>query len=715
VTALTWYELSFPREVTYEVVVNAYRFLAAAGGVPVIFEAEGTAAGVTHRIALPRGRASSVAAQLRRHVAGLDLELVARTTFPARRAIAIGLSTKRRQLRADIAESAARSLLSALTHVASGERLLLQWFLVREQVPKSVPNKLRGIGAERLSAQLIFATLGHDDETDSELRNAIREKQSEFGWRGTGRIGVVARSRSRQRQLIRQVLGALRSAEAAGVGFRASSRRAAVIREVSSPWFATLYLNALELGAVSSWPIGATSELPVTHTGSVNLLPPAGTPVRGRILGDSIGSNPKPIALGTRDSLTHLHVIGPTGSGKSTLLCNLIVQDMEAGRGVVVIEPKGDLIEDVLARIPPDRVDDVVILDPNDLERPVGLNPLALHGASPELVADQVLGVLHSIYASSWGPRTSDILSNALLTLARSPRASLVALPLILTDSGFRRKLTRNLSDPIALGPFWEQFEAWSEAERAAAIAPSLNKLRPFLLRPELRGVLGQTDPRLQLREVFTERRILLVNLAKGLLGPESSALLGALVVSQLWQVILGRSKIAPERRHPVFLYVDEFQDYLKLPVDFADALAQSRGLGVGLVLAHQYLRQLDNSIRSAVLNNAQSRVAFRLGKEDAPVFAVTSAPSEDDFAELPPYEAYVRLMHGGAPSRWMSLRSRALPPVTSEPQRVRRRSAEAFGVPRAELEQAIRELLDEPHRDDARDIGRRRRNGGSL
>ncbi len=166
------------------------------------------------------------------------------------------------------------------------------------------------------------------------------------------------------------------------------------------------------------------------------------------------------------------------------------------------------------------------------------------------------------------------------MTLARLPSMSLAALPLLLTDAGFRRRVRAQVDDPIGLGPFWASFEAWSEAERTTAVAPSLNKLRPLLMRPELRAVIGQVKPRFDLRQVFTERKVLLVNLARGQLGPETAALLGSLIMSQLWQAILGRSAIAPERRHPVFIYVDEFQEYLRLPVDFADALAQARGLG---------------------------------------------------------------------------------------------------------------------------------------
>jgi hypothetical protein len=711
---LIWYEVHFPREVDESHLLQVFRLLATSGGTPLVLEVVGSTDGVTHRLGVMESRAGGLATQLRQAVPGLDLVSIERSAPTITRAVALKLSTKRRQLRVDNLSQSAVALLAALSHVGSNEELVLQWILTRPLVPTTVPTHFKQISYESFAAQVITAPLFGPSEVDPDLRKALRIKQSEAGWHGIGRLGVRAASRTRERQLIRQVLGALRTLEAPGVGFRVHSTSPKTITSAAIPWWAPLRLNALELAALSAWPSGPTVDLPVTRMPSTLLPPSRGTAQRGRIIGDATAPGiEQPVALSLHDSLRHLHVIGPTGSGKSTLLCNLIVQDMEQGRGVVVIEPKGDLIEDVLRRVPVSRLGDVVILDPTDTEMPIGLNPLAREGRSAELVADQLLGVFHSLYASSWGPRTSDILGSALLTLARTPAASLVSLPILLTDARYRKRITGAIDDPIALGPFWAQFEDWSQAERTSAIAPSMNKLRPFIMRPELRGVLSQTHPQFEIRDVFRNRKILLVNLAKGQLGPESSALLGALVVAQLWQSVLGRSKIAPEKRHPVFIYVDEFQDYLKLPMDFADALAQSRGLGVGLVLAHQYLNQLDKDVRSAVLHNAQSRIAFRLAHEDAVALAHQTVPSIEDFESLPVFEAYAQLLVGGSVGRWVSLRTRPMGPATSDPEVIRSRSREAYGQERGSIDAAIRDLVEGPRSDnEGRDIGRRRRSG---
>jgi len=240
-----------------------------------------------------------------------------------------------------------------------------------------------------------------------------------------------------------------------------------------------------------------------------------------------------------------------------------------------------------------------------------------------------------------------------------------------------------------------------------------MNKLRPLLMRPELRAIIGQAKPRFDLRQVFTERRILLVNLAKGQLGPETSSLLGSLVLSQLWQAILGRSNVAPERRHPVFVYVDEFQDYLHLPLDFADALAQARGLGVGFVAAHQYMHQLDGAMRSSVLANAQSRIAFRLPSEDARIIAAGSTLEPEDFQNLGAFEAYVQLVADAAVQPWCSVRTLPASEPSSDPAMVRAASRKAFGTPREEVEADMQALVSNGRRVPADDLGPRRREDG--
>src|SRR5207248_2154692 len=213
-----------------------------------------------------------------------------------------------------------------------------------------------------------------------------------------------------------------------------------------APWRWPLRLNVAELLSLLAWPVGDQPLPGIPRDASRSLRADARVRPHGRVIAQaSAPGEDRQLGLAIEDARQHLHVIGPTGTGKSTLLANLVVQDIAAGRGVVVIEPKGDLVQDVLARIPPERTDDVVVLDPSETAYPVGLNPLLSRGRSPELVADHVLAVFHGLYASAWGPRLQDILHAALLTLARRDDASICVLPALLTNQAVRRRLVRGI------------------------------------------------------------------------------------------------------------------------------------------------------------------------------------------------------------------------------------------------------------------------------
>lgn len=710
--ALIWYRLRWPREVTPEQIVSVFRLLASTADGPVVIEAVGMAGKVEHRLALPAERAEHVIDQCRMILPGLAAEAVPeRPPIKVNHAVSLKLTTRRRSLRHDDPANVSRALLTALAHVGKRERLVIQWVLGRQLPAMAVPSRVEGLTHESWLAALLAAPFGEPRPIDAELRSALKIKQAEVGWRMVGRIGVEAASVNRRRQLLRQVIGALMIADAPGVSFRVWPTKPVKLTRPERAWRWPLRLNVNELATVASWPVGVTRDLPVAHTGSRLVAPSAAIARRGRVIGEStFPGRERRLALSPGDSLRHLHCLGPTGSGKSTLLLHLITQDIAAGRAVVVIEPRGDLIADVLARLPDHRQGDVVLLDPTDTERPVGINPLSLAGRSPELVADQVLNLFHKQFAAFWGPRTQDILGAALLTAARA-KLTMAAVPMLLTNASFRREIVPQVADPVGLAPFWSTYEAWSEAERLAAIGPVMNKLRPLLMRPELRAIVSQERPRFAIADVFTKRKVLLVNLAAGQLGPEASALLGSLVISQLWQIILGRSSLPPQRRHPVSVVLDEFQTYLHLPVDLSDGLAQARGLGVGFALAHQFMHQLDPPMRSSVLANAQSRIAFRLPGEDARIVAAGSDLAPEDFQSLGAYECYAQLVANGAVQPWCSVRT--LPPTEpiSDPAAIRAASRRAYGVSRSEIEAKLR--LGGAATSDEDDLTPRRRDQG--
>jgi hypothetical protein len=714
-TELKWFELHWPRSVRLDNVVQLLRTLSASGVTPIIFEAVGVRGGVVHRLAVPETRSTMIAEQISAFLPAIALlRLAERPSLTVERAVEIRLSNSRRPLAVAEAESVSRALLTALSGLGGGESLVLQWQLIAAARPRSVPSDGKRNSVEPWSAGLSRALLGGSDSLDAEGRGSLRAKRSLPGWRVVGHVGVHAQHPGRQRQLIHQTIAALRSAEAPDVRLTWRSTPARHLLAAKRPWRIPTQLNAAELAVLCAWPLGDTRNLPVVRQTSRAVAPPTAVLRDGRRLGTaSYPGLERPVAIGAGDSLRHLHVVGPTGTGKSTLLLNLICQDMVAGRAVIVVEPKGDLIADVLAHVPEHRLADVVLIDPTDDEAVVGVNPLSVTAASAELAADQLLGVFHQLYASSWGPRSSDILHASLITLTRSKGSSLASLPLLLGDPVFRRRIVGQIDEPLVLQPFWQAFEAWSEAERTAATAPVLNKVRPILIRPSLRAVLGQASPRFDLAQVFSQRKILLVNLAKGRIGPEGAGLFGSIIVAQVWQTALERNRVGSEMRHAAFLYIDEFQDYLNLPTDLGEALAQARGLGLGIVLAHQHLRQLTPPVRAAVLANARSRVVFQLGAEDARSFAAADdVITAEDFRSLAAFEAYAQIMARGAVQPWFSLSTLAPPPPTSDPDEVRAASRTRYAMPLADVNAKLRDLRGATSDGD---LGPRRRRGGSL
>jgi hypothetical protein len=659
-----------------------------------VLEARATKDGVAYLLGAPLAAVLTAQRRLRTTLPDVRITEVTGQRQAVTTAVRLKLSTRHRALRTDQPEATAREVLGALTQVCGDELLVLQVVLGPRRIPLAVPTH----SPSSIVApwwQVVWH--GNGGTVDSEKRTALRNKVSDHGFAVTVRLGVAAPTAGRRRTLLNSLYAALRVSEAPGVQLRLRRESADMMSAARAPWRWPLRLNASEVLALTGWPVGddALPGQPASHPKS---LPPSdGTTGAARVVATASAPGVA-VALGLPASaaLHHLHVLGPTGTGKSTLLTNLICQDMGAGRAVVVVDPQGDLITDVLERVPEQRRDDVVVLDPADSRAPVGLNPLLTRGRNPEVVADGLLAVFKGLYGEALGPRSQDILHACLLTLTRRDDASLVMLPLLLTNTGFRRSLTAGIHDPIALGPFWAWYEHLSEGERQAAIAPIQNKLRQWLLRPSLRNVLGQRHPQLSISEVFTQRKVLLVSLAQGQLGPEGAALLGSLVVAELWQATVERANIPKSKRQPVMVFLDEFSAFLHLPTDVADALARSRGMGVAYTLAHQFLAQLSPAMRAAVLANTRSRVCFQLAPEDAVTIARSHPElNTEDFTSLGRYEVYASLFARGQVTPFASGRTLPASAVTGHAARLRQLSRERYGQPLDALERDFAALLN--------------------
>jgi hypothetical protein len=372
---------------------------------------------------------------------------------------------------------------------------------------------------------------------------------------------------------------------------------------------------------------------------------------------------------------------------------------MAGGHGLVVVDPKGDLVESALTTVPRSRIDDVVVLDLTDQEKPVGFNPLrVVPGQAPEVVAESVVAVFAELWPET-GVRTLDVLSAAVFTLtglnaARVARgeanvATLLDVPRLLTDQSFRGRIVGQVDDETLTG-FWEGFAALSSAQAAETIAPVMRRLRQFLSRRSLRGVLGQAEPLFNLGAVFAPSnsghtpKILLVPLNKAAIGEQTARLFGALLVTSVWHQTLRRSAVPVRHRSPVSVVLDVAPDLLRLPLSLGDALAQARGYGVGFTLAAQFRAQWPSSLREAVDANTLSKVCFRLPAADAKAMATltTGQVAADDFTSLEQRQIYASLAVNGHPGDWFSARTLPPPAATSSSRDLRQTSRDRYGQP---------------------------------
>jgi len=520
---------------------------------PLALEVAATAGGIFHTLLVPSGMQGAVLSALRAALPGVRLEAAPDylATRPRMTVAAEGrLSSLSRPLAHERAERASAALLAALQPLEAREQVILQWIFVGAVTPAPVSS--------RGSAGTVLDLLrGEGPTADSEALRAARLKQQQGGplLQAVVRLGVSAPNRARVWAVFGWVWGTLRGLNAPGVRLvRRSLPSWLVVDRLSNltlpvtAW--PMILNTRELAGLLGLPLGEHVLPGMPRSTARQLPPPISMPTSGTVVAVSTypGMTERPLALATSDRLQHTWCIGPTGVGKSTLLAGLIGQDIAAGRGVVVLDPKGgDLIRDVLDRVPEARRDDVLLLDPSATNYPVGLNVLDIARGehARELAVDHLVHLMASLWHSSWGPRTSDVLRAALLTLthataADGSRFTLVELPELLLDPAFRGSVTAQPTVPDTVRGFWASFEVMSDAERAQVIGPSLNKLRSFTTRTALRLMLGQSEG-VRLDEVFTKRRIILVSLPKGALGTETTALVGSLVMAGLWQQILKR------------------------------------------------------------------------------------------------------------------------------------------------------------------------------
>lgn len=398
------------------------------------------------------------------------------------------------------------------------------------------------------------------------------------------------------------------------------------------------------------------------------------------------------------DRRRHIYLIGKTGMGKTTMLEHMVYSDIINGNGLALVDPHGDFAEKMIDFIPSSRINDVIYFNPADLEWPIAFN--VMEKVDPKympLVASGLIGVFKKIWADSWGPRLEYVLRNAILALLEYPSSTLLGVPRMLTDKTYRQKVVKKVTDPVVKAFWVDEFSRYPDKFQTEAIAPIQNKIGQFLSNSTVRNIISQTKSAINLREIMDDKKILIINLAKGRVGEDYSALLGAMMITKLQLAAMSRVDIPEPTRNDFYLYVDEFQNFAT--ESFANILSEARKYRLNLIIAHQYIGQLvvsqNTVVRDAVFGNVGTIISFRVGAADAeflekefePVFML------NDLVNLPKYNVYMKLMIDGMTSDAFS--ARTLRPLGEEEkenngEKIIKNSRQRYATPRAVIEEKI-------------------------
>ncbi|PIR88453.1 MAG: hypothetical protein COU09_02150 [Candidatus Harrisonbacteria bacterium CG10_big_fil_rev_8_21_14_0_10_44_23] len=399
-----------------------------------------------------------------------------------------------------------------------------------------------------------------------------------------------------------------------------------------------------------------------------------------------------------KDRRQHMYVIGKTGTGKSVLLQNLIAQDIRNGEGVAVVDPHGELVETLMKMIPRERANDVVYFNPADTEYHIGFNPLEVKDPKHKhLVASGLMAIFTKIWANVWSARMEYILSNAVLALLDTPNATLLGITRILVDKAYRQKIVDTIQDPVVRSFWMNEYEEWQDKFRNEAIAPIQNKVGQFLSTALIRNVVGQPKSTIDIFEMMNSNKIFLVNVSKGRIGEDNSALLGAMLITKIQLAAMERVRIPEDERKDFYLYVDEFQNFAT--DSFAGVLSEARKYRLNLTIAHQYIGQLitdmSTKVRDAVFGNTGTMIVFRVGAADAEALESEFTPEfgVQDIVNLPNYQIYVKLMVDGISRRPFS--ASTLPPflpprLAVGEEEIIQGARERYGNPREVVEDQI-------------------------
>lgn len=398
-----------------------------------------------------------------------------------------------------------------------------------------------------------------------------------------------------------------------------------------------------------------------------------------------------------KDRRQHMYILGKSGTGKSVLLSNLIVQNIQNGEGVCVVDPHGELVEEILHLIPENRAKDVIYFNPADGDYHIGFNVMQLEDPKyKHLVASGLMGIFTKIWANAWSSRMEYILNNTILALLDTPNTTMLGIQRMLVDKDYRQMIINNLRDPVVKAFWVHEYEQWRDQFRNEAIAPIQNKVGQFLSTSIIRNVVGQEKSTIDIFKIMNEGKIFLVNVSKGRIGEDNSALLGGMIITKIQLAAMERVRIPEDERKDFYLYVDEFQNFAT--DSFANILSEARKYRLCLTIAHQYTAQIDSKeggVKDAVFGNVGTMIIFRVGADDADFLEKEFEPefTAQDLVSLPNFNIYLKLMIDGVTSRPFS--ATTLPPLKVDPtsgakDKIIDTSRRLYTRPRAEVESEI-------------------------
>lgn len=682
--------VSFPRGLTDRQVLAVGRIVVGlatnrnglGGQDSVVFEVVGTDRAITHRLRLPASAATYITAQIRTTVPGIAMteEMELTVTKPskstARKTISVadvtaGVKLSRRQTDADLAVGKlveiSRAIITATTQLYRHEVVVWQLVVCGGICPRppARPRLVELLSTGRPTAKSKAVDLGV-------MRVAVR-------------LGATARTPRRTAELLSRLRRAAStvSAPQARLVPRLLSQGlvARWIRRGTTPLLASsVLLTVEEFAGLMAWPLDSPLIGNLSLGGSPQLPAAPIVPRTGRVLGlASVGD--RPVAQSVAAGRLHTLIAGPTGSGKSWLAARWALDDIEARRCVISIDPKGSTNQAILDRAPADAIGRIIVVDPLDLARPV---PMPL--LSDQLSADAVVQLLKHRFGDL-GPRSSDIISASLYALARRPGSTIMDLLPLWTDVSFRSQVAGIVADDPILASFFGWFEALGTAERSSVLAAPMNKIRPLLQRVGVRNIIAAPRSTFSMAEVMRDKLVVLVNLPEGELGADATTLLGQAVVGQVWAAT--QSRVA---RTPVSFLIDEAARFVDSPVDLGEMLARSREYGVGIELLVQSINMFPSKLRDIALNSARTKIGFGTSAADAKRLAAEFGPGveADYFTGLGPYEAIGQVALEASVSPAFTFRTEALGPVIpGRAKAIRAASRAKWGVPREEIEAA--------------------------